>query len=369
MNYLFQIAITFLIGLLGVYLYTRRNQPPADTVPRKSNAPRKPKQKKEVIDLGLNLGETQANGGVVKRGNMKGKPLGSIRGQAPDKVGDEGSYKKLKERKAKEESRDKRRLVRAERNESGFDKSAKIINDLWSQLSSSLSHHENTTEDEMKLKLFYNSAVRAEVTASHLTGVELPYAIDKYASRADEACCALLSAYNSLGDSFPVKDKYQVGSVGGGPGNDAVGFGIFATFLPTTPSVVANVYDFAPGFGPIVSNVAPVVSKELNTELIFKHCDLQQPLNDSDNSALSVDIQDTDVFLFCYCLHESRALSFSLFRSLLEKATSGCVVIVVEVFSQVVVDSLKLGEEFGFEGKMIPKSADTPFNGGFMMKK
>eukprot|EP01060_Flectonema_neradi_P034115 TRINITY_DN5893_c1_g1_i1.p1 TRINITY_DN5893_c1_g1~~TRINITY_DN5893_c1_g1_i1.p1 ORF type:complete len:373 (+),score=66.51 TRINITY_DN5893_c1_g1_i1:89-1207(+) len=366
-DYWMHVLVAMLVGAVGVwFLLTAKRQQPKTTSKAKSK-PKREKPKKQTADL--SLGDTQANGGAVKRGNMKGKPLGSIRGQAPDKVGAEGSYKKLKERKAKEEARETRRSVRAERNASNSDKAARRINELWPKLLQSLSNYENNTEDEMKLKMFYNSAVRAEVTASHLNGVELPYAVDKYASRADEACCALLSAYNSLGDRFPVKDTYQVASIGGGPGNDAVGFGVFAEFLPTKPSIVANVYDFAPGFEDIVKKVAPVVASNVNMEIIFKPCDLQQLITDAVNHDLGCDVAGTDVFLFCYSLHESRALSHSLFQSVLEQATTGSVVIVIEVFSQVVVDALKMGESYNFEGSSIPKSADTAFNGGFMIKK
>ncbi|KAJ9471433.1 hypothetical protein DIPPA_05220 [Diplonema papillatum] len=318
------------------------------------------------------------------------RPLGALRGQGPRNPGVEKSYKKLKYRAAKEDERARRRVERAEAGRSAFDSAAAKANILWTVLKKTVfKDTENCIKEEKLLKQFYNNAIRASISQSNVDGVEMAYALDKFASRADQACCLLLKADQLLQEKSeagapgfpPMGSAVSIACVGGGPANDAFGFFLFNAIRNLELKMTATVYDFAPGWQVVVD----LLSKSLNDPdvlrvlqppegngarpaLSFQLCDLQKDPSDPVNQSIVSAAPHTQFFIFSYSLHESSGLGHTLFPALLQAAPSNSVFLVIEVFKEVVTKALDMGKSYGFEAYDVEASPDTAFNGGFMVK-
>eukprot|EP01061_Rhynchopus_euleeides_P003794 TRINITY_DN13066_c0_g1_i1.p1 TRINITY_DN13066_c0_g1~~TRINITY_DN13066_c0_g1_i1.p1 ORF type:complete len:405 (+),score=141.15 TRINITY_DN13066_c0_g1_i1:55-1215(+) len=345
--------------------------------------------------------QQQQQQGVVKRQNIKGCPKGSTLGQGPDKPGQSDSFKKAKLRKAKEDARAARREKRAEEARGDPEGclpsslAALQVDTAWAAIRRHMFGEGEesdlvTLEEQRHLKRFFVSAIQARVTASHIEGLENAYAIDKFASRADEAACLLLSTtpHGALpqlppAGVLPEAPVIRVASIGGGPGNDALGFSVFANIFGEqhgwcqAVEVDSTVYDFAPGWGNVVEKLDAALQDASVASLIplartrfsFELCDLQHNAGEPTNAALMGAVPTFHYFMFCYCLHESRALSMSdLFAEVCRTAQPGAVIVVLEVFKQVALDAAEVAAEYGFAYHDVPSGTNAPFNGGYFVK-
>ena len=322
---------------------------------------------------------------------QKQKVKGSATGQAPSRPGEASSFKKARLRQEKEDSRTQRRALRAAAARDGAQPPstsgliALQVDTLWPLLKASMFHASDneapSLSSQRSLKAFFNSAVQGNVSEHDISGIEQAYTLDKFASRADEAA-SLLMATRCHGavasEAFPLR----VASIGGGPGNDAFGVSVFCSVLAQEGVAVGDVevvvYDFAEGWRGVVealdvalrgveeapAGTAPLVP----TAFSFELCDLRKRADEDVNTHLCANAAGFDYFLFCYCLHESRALEGTLFRDICTLAPKGAVFIIIEVFKRVVQDAASVATECGFTFYDVKSTPDTPFSGGYLVK-
>jgi len=266
---------------------------------------------------------------------------------------------------------------------------------------------------EDALHAFYDQAYHAGVYEDVVAAAADAYIADKFEGRVDTACRCLLAAQlagftvrkggdcsHTAGNAddnsstaassraYVVKgsssrsDKSNggdnrrvcVASVGGGPGNDAVGFAVF-NGLSAAPFAAVDmvVYDFCDAWRPLVEQVgAALGSPDANPEeevarrkivghvaeesaqlgngsskrygadriasatvelsLRFSLADLTASASAEVNAPLLDAAAATDLFLFCYVCHESNAWHHDVLPNLLQRASPGALFLFVDLW-------------------------------------
>ena len=231
-----------------------------------------------------------------------------------------------------------------------------------------------------------------------------PYTLDKFESRADLCCRALLEArarllaagIGSTPALFPeaAGSAVRVSSVGGGPGNDAVGYLLFSALVAADtapPQTAVTVYDFCPEWGETVDAVAAAlpsalggiaieddetaahssgeVAKGGEMRLGFELCDLRQPPSAAVNGRVVAAAPGVDLTICSFCCHESGAASVAppsanLLRALLCKARLGSALLVLDLWKQCVEEVAELVRAVGgFALYPLGSSQHFPFKG------
>ena len=231
-----------------------------------------------------------------------------------------------------------------------------------------------------------------------------PYTLDKFESRADLCCRALLEArarllaagIGSTPALFPeaAGSAVRVSSVGGGPGNDAVGYLLFSALVAADrapPQTAVTVYDFCPEWGETVDAVAAAlpaalggiaieddetaahssgeVAKGGEMRLGFELCDLRQPPSAAVNGRVVAAAPGVDLTICSFCCHESGAAgvqppSANLLRALLCKAGLGSALLVLDLWKQCVEEVAELVRAIGgFVLYPLGSSQHFPFKG------
>ena len=238
------------------------------------------------------------------------------------------------------------------------------------------------------LRQFYKRAYRGTMTADDVTAaVAHAFFLDKFETRADEACGALLclweraeKASNREGGDSTVsrawhilcgeqrrdKSTVRVLSIGGGPGNDLAGFLVFNALVRRATSVHATVYDFSSSWQEIVEEgvacfsdselaaadpptVALVDSRNDSSDsrnaaptavapavivpaiaINFALADLRAPIEEPVNQDVLQAAPEADFFLFSYVARESAAANYPLLGELLRRAKKGSVFIFLD---------------------------------------
>ena len=228
-----------------------------------------------------------------------------------------------------------------------------------------------------------------------------PYTLDKFESRADLCCRALLEArarllaagIGSTPALFPeaAGSAVRVSSVGGGPGNDAVGYLLFSALVAADrapPQTAVTVYDFCPEWGETVDAVAAALPAALGgiaieddetaahstgvrgeMRLGFELCDLRQPPSAAVNGRVVAAAPGVDLTICSFCCHESGAASVqppsaNLLRALLCKARLGSALLVLDLWKQCVEEVAELVRAVGgFALYPLGSSQHFPFKG------
>jgi hypothetical protein len=291
---------------------------------------------------------------------------------------------------------------------------------------------------EKGLRRFFDEANNASMQRSTIdSNVATLYAGDKFEDRADEMCRALLHGW--LGgesvdarcdDGSSVKGEQagaghrlqaalraavaagdgtlRVASIGGGPGNDAVGFLLFNALALRAPRCEATVYDFADSWRPICGAVhaalcsspaAALVSEDTalpatalaganasegadvpsettprKLSLRFSLCDLQAPAEAPSNAALlaAAASGESRVFLFSYCCYEARAHEHPLLPRILRDCAAGSVLVFLDMRERD-VDRVRalastLGPGSSFHARRLGSRRNFPFKGLLLVK-
>lgn len=209
---------------------------------------------------------------------------------------------------------------------------------------------------KVALHSFLRHAVAGDVREQHITEAAAhAYAVDKWMSRCDKMCCALLCLAERC-QHWPNREArratLKVASIGGGPGNDAFGAFVFAALCPGQPfrRVEATVYDFSLRWQPlceatadasVLQNVAQLLAQGqtplLDLALSFRLCDLRRDGSAEVNqhvmeSAYAADAAHAvDVFLFSHVVRESRACEHELLPALLRACQPGAVFVFLDM--------------------------------------
>ncbi len=224
------------------------------------------------------------------------------------------------------------------------------------------------------------------------------------------------AAASTAGSLPPIR----IASLGGGPGNDALGFLLFAVLCGTSASkapvvgaaktthpdfhrrLKVTVYDFCRGWEDIVKQVGaalPAVMSGIIDEntsessrppppppysLEFAVCDLQQPPSSAKNADVMRGASEVDLTICSFCCHESgaatkRPLSDNLLRRLLQEMKHGAALLVIDLWEKSISEVAILIEETGkdsgqqstgsFVVMRLGSSRDFPFKGLFAVKQ
>lgn len=229
------------------------------------------------------------------------------------------------------------------------------------------------------------------------------------AKRAAATAAAEVTAVASTTDLPPIR----IASLGGGPGNDAVGCLLFAALCASdkrvetcseeTPGKLrqleVTVYDFCPGWAGIVKQVAAALPAVMHTivdgdgaissaapplqhSLEFALCDLQLPPSSTVNSAVMCSAAELDLVVCSYCCHESgaatrRPLSENLLRRLLQEMKCDAALLVIDLWEKSINEVAALIQDVGnidhgqcgsFAVMRLGSSRDFPFKGLFAVK-
>ena len=234
------------------------------------------------------------------------------------------------------------------------------------------------------------------------------------------AAVAAADVAASTPDSLP---PIRIASLGGGPGNDALGCLLFATLCGTSASKATvagaaknthlpsyhrrlklTVYDFCHGWEDIVKQVAaalPAVMSSIIDEhpsesvqslplppplhsLEFAVCDLQLPPSSPTNAEVMRSASEVDLTVCSFCCHESgaatkRPLSENLLRRLLQEMKYGAALLVIDLWEKSISEVENLIGETGkvsgqqsngsFVVMRLGSSRDFPFKGLFAVKQ
>jgi hypothetical protein len=232
---------------------------------------------------------------------------------------------------------------------------------------------------EKTLSAFYHQAYKGEVDAHVVACAAEAYVGDKFERRVDSTCC-LLHAARLSGFGVPPaatlrRRRVRVASIGGGPGNDAVGYVLYnrqqprpGGLLPPT-RIDVTVFDFCPEWEPIVRSVgtalaatghaasqylggnasdqswfreasqrnASAAGGALSTSLLdvrfdFRLADLTAHTSSAVNTSLLQAVPDTDVFLFSNVCHETRAWEHTMLPEILRNASPGALFLFVDLW-------------------------------------
>ena len=228
------------------------------------------------------------------------------------------------------------------------------------------------------------------------------------AARADKA--------TGTADSLP---PIRIASLGGGPGNDALGCLLFAALCGASANkataegageaiqsdfhrqLKVTVYDFCRGWEDIVKQVSaalPVVMSGIIDELPlgssrpppppwhsmeFAVCDLQLPPSSATNAEVMRDASEVDLIVCSFCCHESgaatkRPLSENLLRRLLQEMKYGSALLVIDLWEKSISEVANLIKETGEDSCQqssgsfvlirLGSTRDFPFKGLFAIK-
>mmetsp|Transcript_19657 Transcript_19657/g.46927 ORF Transcript_19657/g.46927 Transcript_19657/m.46927 type:complete len:374 (-) Transcript_19657:21-1142(-) len=239
------------------------------------------------------------------------------------------------------------------------DRAACLSQRLWAELIASAALGcastgvEPATASEAKaLRTFYHHAVMADVAREHVTDAAArAYLRDKWTSRCDKMCCALLCLAERSNWLLPLPHSdeaeqgvLRVASVGGGPGNDAWGAFLFSAFARNWRLVEANVFDFSPVWRPfceasgtahILSSASQLLSLETGSapemSLCFQEADLRAPTDAAVNRILLSTAPATQLFLFSHVVRESQACQHALLPALLRRSRRGAVFVFLDM--------------------------------------
>jgi hypothetical protein len=333
-----------------------------------------------------------------KSSTSSSKAVGSV-------VAPPDSRKKQKIRLEKERRRCAARRARLQQTELSAaslsslrsNESLKRVQSIWSlmkerleqtSLAKSIPIPDNKAENNGKtigrdpLRQFYKRAYSGTMTADVVTtAVAHSFFLDKFETRADEACGALLCLWERAEEAATMVDEAAINtwsilcknksrtstnmilnenvssppppvrvlSIGGGPGNDLAGFLVFNSLVLGATSVDATVFDFSLSWKEIVDDGIGCFSNLNDTTLTsfksatsttvalsdsnvvpsikinFSLADLRAPIKDPVNEQLINAAPNADYFLFSYVARESQAAKYPLLGELFQKAKVGSV--------------------------------------------
>ena len=230
------------------------------------------------------------------------------------------------------------------------------------------------------------------------------------------AAAARVDKATGTTDSLP---PIRIASLGGGPGNDALGCLLFAALCDTSASkataagagegtqpifyrqLKVTVYDFCRGWEDVVNQVSaalPAVMSGIIDELAlgssrpppppwhsleFAVCDLQLPPSSATNAEVMRGASEVDLIVCSFCCHESgaatkRPLSENLLRRLLQEMKYGSALLVIDLWEKSITEVANLIKEIGkdscqqssgsFVLMRLGSSRDFPFKGLFAVK-
>ena len=246
---------------------------------------------------------------------------------------------------------------------------------------------------------------------------ELKVQLDDAKRAAEAAEAAEADVTGSEVNSLP---PIRIASLGGGPGNDALGCLLFASLCVTNPTKGANsvaspvqasrpkhlrrlqvtVYDFCRDWEEIVRQVGaalPMVMASITDELPsgssrpsalqcslgFALCDLQLPPSSATNVDVTRSASEVDLIVCSFCCHESgaatkRPLSANLLGQLLQEMKYGAALLVIDLWEKSINEVAELIDEKLKDGVQhsngsfvvirLGSSRNFPFKGLFAVK-
>ena len=209
---------------------------------------------------------------------------------------------------------------------------------------------EQDREKEKHLSAFYHQAYKGKVDKNVVARAVVAYVEDKFERRVDSTCC-LLHAARLAGFTFRGKTKgcVRVASIGGGPGNDAVGLLVYHKQQPEIrmigPRINLDVYDFCAEWEPIVRSVGNAFKcgndqqssssfDKIDVRFDFNLADLITHTSDPINKRLLVAAPETDVFIFSNVCHETRAWEHTMLPEILRLAPPGSLFLFVDLWKK-----------------------------------
>eukprot|EP00961_Rhodomonas_salina_P083320 1119251-Rhodomonas_salina.1 len=104
--------------------------------------------------------------------------------------------------------------------------------------------------------------------------------------------------------------NFNVASIGGGPGSDAVGLILLRNYLGASTKICTHVYDLEDGWAGTVDKLQDSMEAAgiacAGTTTTLEHCNVLLPLADEQNRGLATQARSYDLLLFSFVLAENR---------------------------------------------------------------